>query len=190
MSHFKFYNKQDVLSLTRIRRFETKLGERVQVLGDANALENSLQNSSASYVLLGIPEDIGVKANMGIGGADSAWLSFLQSFLNIQSNDFFEGGNILLLGHFDFSNIEKLIEQNAHDFRLGVSPDRADHAGIDIGHVHLVFNISAVRRPRITNLESVALKSLAHAWWAILVALCSVSSQRCSIPTCATFSAS
>ena len=55
MSHFKFYNKQDVLSLTRIRRFETKLGERVQVLGDVNAIENSLQNSSASYVLLGIP---------------------------------------------------------------------------------------------------------------------------------------
>jgi len=116
MSHFKFYNKQDVLSLTRIRRFETKLGERVQVLADANAIEASLQRSSASYVLIGIPEDIGVKANLGIGGADSAWLSFLQSFLNIQSNDFFEGGNILLLGHFDFSAIEKLIEKNAHDF--------------------------------------------------------------------------
>ena len=116
MSHFKFYNKHDVLSLTRIRRFETKLGERLQVLVDPAAFEASLQNSSAAFVLLGIPEDIGVKANMGIGGADSAWLSFLQSFLNIQSNDFFEGSNILLLGHFDFSDIEKLIEQNAHDF--------------------------------------------------------------------------
>lgn len=116
MSHFKFYHKQDVLSLTRIRRFETKLGERIQVLADPHAIEASLQQSSASFVLLGIPEDIGVKANLGIGGADSAWLSFLQSFLNIQSNDFLEGGNILLLGHFDFSGIEKLIEQNAHDF--------------------------------------------------------------------------
>ncbi len=116
MSHFKFYNKQDVLSLTRIRRFETKLGERVQLLADPGALERSLQNSSASFVLLGIPEDIGVKANLGIGGTDSAWLSFLQSFLNIQSNDFLEGGEILLLGHFDFSVIADLIEQNAHDF--------------------------------------------------------------------------
>ena len=116
MSHFKFYNKQDVLSLTRIRRFETKLGERMQVLADTNALEASLQQSSASFVLVGIPEDIGVKANLGIGGTDSAWLSFLQSFLNIQSNDFLEGSNILVLGHFDFSGIEKLIEQNAHDF--------------------------------------------------------------------------
>lgn len=116
MSHFKFYDKRDVLSLTRIRRFETKLGERLQVIADPNALEASLQQSSAAFVLLGIPEDIGVKANMGIGGTDSAWLAFLHSFLNIQSNDFLEGGNILLLGHFDFSDIEKLIESNAHDF--------------------------------------------------------------------------
>ena len=36
--------------------------------------------------------------------------------LNIQTNDLLEGSNILLLGHFDFSDIESLIEQNAHDF--------------------------------------------------------------------------
>jgi formiminoglutamase len=116
MSHFKFYHKQDILSLTRIRRFETKLGERLQVINNPNALEASLQQSTAGFVLFGIPEDIGVKANMGIGGADSAWLPFLQAFLNTQSNDFMEGGNVLLLGHFDFSSIEQIIEQNAHSY--------------------------------------------------------------------------
>ncbi|WP_026769991.1 formimidoylglutamase [Asinibacterium sp. OR53] len=116
MKHFKFYNKQDVLSLTKIRRYETKLGERVQVSAGPHLLETTLQQSTAPFVLFGIPEDIGVKANMGIGGADSVWVPFLQSFLNIQSNDFLEGSNILLLGHFDFSDIESLIEQNAHDF--------------------------------------------------------------------------
>lgn len=116
MKHFKFYDKQDVLSLTKIRRYETKLGERVQVSAGPHLLETTLQQSTAPFVLFGIPEDIGVKANMGIGGADSVWVPFLQSFLNIQSNDFLEGSNILLLGHFDFSDIESLIEQNAHDF--------------------------------------------------------------------------
>lgn len=130
MSHFKFYNKQDVLSQTRIRRFETKLGERIQVIKDVDALEASLQASSASFVLLGIPEDIGVKANLGIGGADSAWLAFLQSFLNIQSNDFLEGSNLLLLGHFDFSDMENLIEQNAHDYEEKLAAFR--HAVITI----------------------------------------------------------
>lgn len=115
MHHFKFYNKQDILSVTRIRRFETKLGERVQVINNASNLEASLQQSNATHVIIGIPEDIGVKANGGIGGADSVWLPFIQAFLNIQSNDFLEGGNILVLGHFDFSPITQLIEQNAYN---------------------------------------------------------------------------
>lgn len=113
MKHFRYYNKQEVLSQTKIRRFETKLGERIQVIANVENLEQSLRQSNAGFVLIGIPEDIGVKANLGIGGADSAWVPFLQSFLNIQSNDFLEGGEILLLGHFDFSDMEHIIEHNA-----------------------------------------------------------------------------
>lgn len=116
MKHFKYYNKEDILSITKIRRYETKLGERIQVLANTNNLELSLQDSKAGFVLIGIPEDIGIKANLGIGGADSAWIPFLQSFLNIQSNDFLEGGELLLLGHFDFSDMEHLIENNALSF--------------------------------------------------------------------------
>jgi formiminoglutamase len=73
-----------------------------------------LRQSPAKYVLLGIPEDIGVKGNYGIGGADTNWLSFLSSFLNIQSNDFLTGENVLLLGHFDFGDVKYLIENNAY----------------------------------------------------------------------------
>jgi formiminoglutamase len=116
MPHFKIYSKQDILSLTKIRRFETKLGELVQVLGTAQNLEQELAQSSSKFVIIGVPEGIGVKANLGIGGADTAWIPFLQSFLNIQSNDFLQGNNILLLGHFDFSEIETLIDSNAHSF--------------------------------------------------------------------------
>ncbi len=115
MKYFKFYNKEDVLSLTRIRRFETKLGERIQVIKNPALLIDELKEITAKYVVIGIPENIGVKANGGISGTDSTWVPFLNAFLNIQSNDFLEGSNVLLLGHFDFSAIEKLIEQNAHD---------------------------------------------------------------------------
>jgi len=113
MQHLKVYNKHDVLSLTKLRRFETKLGERIQVLADEKNIEQSLGQSSAKFVLLGVPEDIGIKANMGIGGADSAWVPFLQAFLNIQSNDFLEGDDVLLAGHLDFSELAGLIENNA-----------------------------------------------------------------------------
>ncbi len=113
LSHFKFYSKQDVLAFTKIRKFETKLGERLQVISNTGDLDAALKNSKAKFVLFGVPEDIGVKANNGIGGADSAWTPFLQSFLNIQSNDFLDGEEILLLGHFDFSEIASLIDNNA-----------------------------------------------------------------------------
>ena len=49
-----------------------------------------------------------------MGGTDSVWVPFLTAFLNIQSNDFVTGDEILLLGHFDFGDIKYLIEQNAH----------------------------------------------------------------------------
>jgi formiminoglutamase len=112
LQHFKAYNKQDILSLTRLRKFETKLGERIHIATGSSAAE-SIYQSTAKYVLLGIPEDIGVKANQGIGGADTAWLSFLQSFLNIQSNDFLDGSDVLVLGHFDFGDIQYLIDTTA-----------------------------------------------------------------------------
>lgn len=114
MQSFRFYNKEDVLTLTKIRRFETKLGERVQLPNSKEQFEQVLQKSNAKYVLFGVPEDIGVRANDGVGGADTAWFPFLTSFLNIQSNDFLQGEEILLLGHFDFTHLESLIEENAH----------------------------------------------------------------------------
>lgn len=113
LTHFKAYSKQDVLSLTGLRRFETRLGERLHVLRNPGDIAASLSELPATYVLVGIPEDIGIQANAGIPGASTAWLSFLQAFLNIQSNDFLSGENIALIGHFDFGDIQFLIDRNA-----------------------------------------------------------------------------
>ena len=112
MRHLKIYNKEDILSLTKLRKFETKLGERMEFISN-NDMGDSLKESKAKFVLVGIPEDIGIKANGSVGGADTVWLPFLQKFLNIQSNDFLDGGEILLLGHFDFGDIQYLIDTTA-----------------------------------------------------------------------------
>lgn len=114
MKHFKFYSKKDILSLTKVRRYETRLGERIQHLKEGAEWPEGLLESSAKYVLIGIPEDIGVKANLGSGGADTNWIPFLSEFLNTQSNDFFTGEDVLLLGHFDFGDLKYLIENNAY----------------------------------------------------------------------------
>ena len=113
MQHLKVYSKQDILSLTKLRRFETKLGERLLTINNTADIEKSIESSSARFVLFGVPEDLGAKANYGIGGADTLWIPFLQSFLNIQSSDFFDGAEVLLVGHFDFGDIQYLIDTTA-----------------------------------------------------------------------------
>lgn len=124
ISHFKKYSKQDILSLVKLRRFETKLGERVQTLSDPNEVTDSISALPAKYVIFGIPEDIGVQANYGIGGTSTAWTSFLQAFLNVQSNDFLVGEEIAVIGHFDFGDIQYLIDKNAQDIEEKVEAYR------------------------------------------------------------------
>lgn len=113
LTHFKQYNKTDILSVTHLRKFETKLGECVICSKEAESIEVSISHPNIEYVIIGIPEDIGVKANLGKGGTDSCWFPFLDAFINIQSNDFFSGENVFIAGHFDFSDIKNVIKINA-----------------------------------------------------------------------------
>jgi formiminoglutamase len=99
----------------RLRRFETKLGERLHVLKSPDELENKLNEPGIKFVVFGISEDIGVLANRGVAGTSSAWQSFLTALLNMQSNDFLSGEEILLPGYFDFADMHLLIERNASD---------------------------------------------------------------------------
>lgn len=99
MNSLELYIQKDITQLTRKRSTEVKIGEDVVVLKSINSWEQELQNSSCKYVLLGIPEDIGVKANYGRGGAHTAWRPALESFLSQQSNAFFNGKEICVLGN-------------------------------------------------------------------------------------------
>ncbi|ACU06464.1 formimidoylglutamase [Pedobacter heparinus] len=99
MEGLKIYSKADLLALVSRREGETRLGEQVQHVSSAG----QLQTSTAKFVLLGIPEDIGVRANYGIAGASTAWQPALKALLNIQSTPSFKGDELLVLGHFEFS---------------------------------------------------------------------------------------
>ena len=128
--NFKRYDKQKILELTHVRKYETKLGEiiRCDASGD---FEKMISSTPANYIIFGVPEDIGVKANLGKGGTGSAWFSFLKSFLNIQSNDFLGGEEMLLAGHFDFTDAQKLINVNAADEDEKIAAYRAFVSKID-----------------------------------------------------------
>lgn len=57
------------------------------------------------YVLLGICEDIGPKANLGNGGANEAWPAFLKHFLNQPHNQFIATQKVLLLGEVNTDDL-------------------------------------------------------------------------------------
>ena len=146
MPHLKVYSKQDLLSLTRLRRFETKLGERLHIIKDNSDIETSIRTSPAKYVLFGIPEDLGAKGNLGIGGADTLWIPFLQSFLNIQSNDFLDGSEVLLIGHFDFGDIQYLIDTTAKGDEEKIEAYRHAVVAIDEEVEHLAKIITEAKK--------------------------------------------
>jgi formiminoglutamase len=130
MKHFRYYSKQDILNITRLRRYETKLGELIKSVDPAGEIASQVESSPARFVLFGIPEDIGIRANFGTGGADTAWLPFLQSLVNVQSSDRLTGEEMILLGHFDFSDAEQLIEINARSLEERI--DALRHAVANI----------------------------------------------------------
>ena len=107
MQYFTFYKKENYSAFTRLRQGETKAGEKIQAITNERKWQDEVKKSSAKLVLIGIPEDIGVQANFGLGGAHTAWKAFLHAFFNIQHNEFFNAECILLLGEFDFSALEK-----------------------------------------------------------------------------------
>lgn len=88
---------------------EQHLGEHLLLPQGATLSETLIQarTDGARYVLLGVPEDIGPRANCGRGGSDGAWDAFLSLFLNLQANEFCDGSEILLLGELAVSDLQQ-----------------------------------------------------------------------------------
>lgn len=99
------YDHLRINEITRTRVGETRLGEKVKTISWDQKLnwQQELAAMPQRYVLLGLPEDIGVRANFGRGGAYSAWQPALSTLLNIQSNARFTGEELIVLGHVDFT---------------------------------------------------------------------------------------
>lgn len=121
-SYFRILTPADLQVMVAERPGETRVGQRVAVVTDGQSVESALQSRDVRFVLLGIPEDIGVRANGGIGGAHTAWWSALKAFLNTQSTRVFDGSSVLVLGHFDFSAwMEASLTENTPQLRERVA---------------------------------------------------------------------
>lgn len=105
LPHFQYYADSDITPLVRQRSGETKLGETMIIGAD--------WPDSVRFVILGLPEHLGVLANYGTGGAATAWDAFLPAFLNVQAGPGLGKESIALLGHLDCRNFMAALADEA-----------------------------------------------------------------------------
>ncbi len=101
--------QQQLSRYYNLRSGETRLGEVIQLAQPQLHLTEQLQqarNAGCRFVLLGVPEDIGPRANLGQPGSDEGWQAFLAKFLNLQSNHFIAAADILLLGEIACEDLQ------------------------------------------------------------------------------------
>lgn len=101
MENIILFTVSDLAKFTSYRSGEIKFGERIHTLPKDTATWDHVRADEAEFVLFGIPEDIGVRANHGRPGTASAWESAIKSIINLQHNKFFKGGRLLILGSID-----------------------------------------------------------------------------------------
>jgi formiminoglutamase len=130
MKHLIVYNKKNLSKYIRIRAGETKLGECVLTVLSKD-IKTDLKASKAKFVLIGLPEDIGVRANYGRGGAHTAWEPALTNLLNVQSNSFLKGDELLVLGHVDFEDLLKRAQKLDANSDAGIQQLRNLCADVD-----------------------------------------------------------
>ena len=104
----------DLGKITNHRSGEIKFGEKMLTVPKDIDISQFLYDCKARFVLFGIPEDIGIRANFGRPGAAAAWESAIKSITNIQHNRFCKGSHLLVLGCLNV--IEELQEAQKLDF--------------------------------------------------------------------------
>jgi len=110
------FSVNDLARITNHRSGEIKFGEKMLTVPPKTDINSFLEGCAAEYVLFGIPEDIGVRANFGRPGAASAWDSAIKSIANIQHNKFCKGSRLLILGQLDVSHEMEAVQHLDFNF--------------------------------------------------------------------------
>ena len=135
------FTVNDLAKITNHRSGEIKFGEKMLTIPKETDPISFLKTCESKYVLFGIPEDIGVRANFGRPGAASAWESAIKSIANIQHNRFCKGSQLLVLGKLDVC--EEMKEVKNLDFNNVNDRKRLSQLVevIDKEVSHIIFNI-------------------------------------------------
>lgn len=119
MDKLVLFNASKVNKILNKREGECKFGEHITLLTSTTNIYESIKNLDVQYVILGLPEDVGVFANHGKSGTSTAWEATIKVLLNTQSNTYTHADKLLLLGHLNFEEeleeLSKLNQNKAKD---------------------------------------------------------------------------
>ena len=104
MDKLVLFNNSSRNKLLNKRQGESKFGQHIKLLTRISNIYEQLNNLDVKYVIFGVPEDVGVIANLGKTGTAKAWEASLKVLLNIQSNKYTKAKEVLILGHLNFSD--------------------------------------------------------------------------------------
>ncbi len=104
------FTASDLSKITNHRSGEVKFGEKMVTIPKEQDVAKFLKECEQQFVLFGIPEDIGVRANYGRPGASTAWECAIKSIANIQHNRFCKGSQIVVLGALDVAEEMELVQ--------------------------------------------------------------------------------
>jgi formiminoglutamase len=111
--YFNFFNENIRDELIKSRNGETKLGEKLNFITSFN----SLKQTNAKYVIIGVPEDIGVRANHGKPGAADFWFDFIAAFINLQENRYLSANDFLIAGHIKTQQLITQAQQSIDEYK-------------------------------------------------------------------------
>ncbi|MDO6759371.1 formimidoylglutamase [Tamlana sp. 2_MG-2023] len=141
MDKLVLFNNATRNNLLNKRLGESKFGQHVKMLSNINNIYEQLLNLDVEFVIIGLPEDVGVFANHGNTGTSKTWETTLKTLLNIQSNDFTHADQVLILGHLDFSSELKTLEKLNSSKKKDILKARNLVDKIDSYVSHVIYQI-------------------------------------------------
>ncbi|WP_405371122.1 formimidoylglutamase [Nonlabens sp. Asnod2-A12] len=131
-SHFELFTRENLDQYVS-KRFDlneegvSELEDTSRIYAQEIEISDDLENLAdlkANYIIIGIPEDIGVRANLGRAGASEAWSSFLNSFLGLQNTSLNAVSRFCVLGNVNTEDLMSRaagLDSSLHDDRLELS---------------------------------------------------------------------
>ncbi len=112
MENFEYFNTSTLSEHLVLRKDETKFGEKIKYPANQKvSLNDFLSQTNASFIVFGIKEFAGIKANFGRVGTTHSWDVFLSAFLNIQNNKHLKASNVAVIGCFNYKAFNEEVAQ-------------------------------------------------------------------------------